>query len=75
MTAPPRIPIYNPTTGTLTLATPGDCEVCGFQGQALVVSVRAPVDEPGACPACTPFGARWMREEIAYRWRTSGGAA
>jgi hypothetical protein len=74
MSAPPRIPIYDPATNTVAHAEPGDCPVC-FGGLARVASVHVPVDETVACPACTRFGARWLVEEIAHQWRTPGGAA
>lgn len=69
------MPPYRLHDQTVPIGTTGECEVCGWREQVAVLAVGVPVGEFAACPACTRTGARWLREEVGYRHRPSGGAA
>lgn len=64
---------YQLHTQAEVIAATGECEVCGPHERVAVRAVGVPVGEIAACPACTRVGARWLREEVAYRWRPRGG--
>jgi hypothetical protein len=60
--------------GAVVMAQPGECEVCGPRGQVMVAAVGRPVGEVVACPACTRFGARWLRAEVAEWFAPAPGS-